>query len=320
MKRREFVALLGSLLAPAMALAQVRTVRIGVLTPVKAPAALPSILKRLGELGFVEGKNLTVELRSADGAPERFPSLAHDLVEAKCNLIIAYGAESAARALVQATKSVPILIVAIDYDPLQAGLVRSLRRPGGNVTGIFIPNPLLAAKRLELLREVLPGARRILALADSYTTPQLEVTRSAAARLNMEIVTVTFTAPPYDLESAFEKGRLAGVEALLLFTSPVFFEQRARIAELAAVKRLPSVVSSSSWLGAGNMISHGVISSIAFVRAGDIAASILKGANPVEIAIEQAAAFETVINLKVAKALGLRIPQPVLLRADRVIE
>ena len=318
MKRRDFILLTGSLLVLPAALAKAKSVKIGILTAVKRPGAFPAILKRLGQLGFVEGKNLSVELRSTDGVEDRALPLARELVQAKCDLIIAYRFEQGARALMQASASVPIVILALDYDPLEAGIVRSLGRPGGNVTGMYVPNAMLAAKRLELLRETLPGAKRVLALVDSYSARQLEVAQTAAAQLGMEIVTAPFTAPPYDFEAAFEKGRAARVEALLLFISPVFFEQRARISQLVGTRRLPAMTTTT---GIDNgLMSYGVNTSRTFERAGDIAASILKGANPGDIAIEQAAIFEFVVNLKVAKELGLKIPQSVLLRADRVIE
>ena len=319
MNRREFVALAGSLFASSAPFAQAKPVRIGVLAPLKRQGALPAILKRLGELGFVEGKNLSVEIRSTDGVAERSPALARELVQAGCKLIFAYGSEQEARALMQATASVPIVILAIDYDPLEAGIVKSLGRPGGNVTGIYIPNAMLAAKRLELLRETLPGAKRVLALVDPYTTEQLKVTHKAAAQLGMEIVTAPFTAPPYDFEAAFEKGRAARVAALLLFSSPVFFEQRARISQLVSARRLPAMAVSASYIDS-IMMSYGVNNIKTFERAGDMAANILKGANPGDIAVEQAAVFEFVVSLKAAKALGVKIPQAVLLRADRVIE
>ena len=319
MRRRQFIVLAGSLLVLPAAHAQAKPSRIGILAPIKRPGALPAILKRLGELGFVEGKNLSVELRSTDGVEDRYATLARELVEAKCDLIIAYGALQAARALIQATTSVPIVILALDYDPLEAGIVRSLRRPGGNVTGLYNPSPLLAAKRLELLREMIPGAKRVLALGNSYSAEQLKVTRAAAARLGIEIVPITFTGPPYDFEAAFERGRAAGGDALILFTSPAIFEQRALISRLVEKSRLPTIAPPNIAIDAC-LLSYGAGSSKAFVRAGDIIASILKGANPGEIGLEQPAVFELVVNLKVAKALGLKIPQSVLLRADRVIE
>lgn len=321
MKRRELIlGLIGSLAAPIATLAQARQVRIGVLTPVQRPRALPAILKRLAELGFAEGKNLTVDLRSTDGVKDRFPSLARELLQAKCDLIIAYGTEHAAWALIQSKANVPIVILALDYDPVREGIVSSLRRPGKNVTGMYLPQSELTAKRLELLREVLPKAKRILVLADPYTTAQLDAVREAAGRLRVELVVQTFAAPPYDFDAAFASGRKAGVEALLLPTSPVFFEQRARIAELAIAGRLPSIGTTTEWTKAGILLNYGLDSGRAFARAGDIAASILKGGNPGEIPVEQANVYEVAVNLKTAKALGITIPRSVLLRAEEIIE
>lgn len=320
MKRRDFVLALGSLAMPPAALAQAPHVRIGVLSPVKRPAALPAIVKRLGTLGFVEGKNLAVVVRSTDGVPERFGSLARELVQGKHDLLIAYGAEAAAQALMQSTEVVPIVIAAMDYDPIQAGVVTSLRRPGKNVTGMFIPKLELTAKRLELLREFLPQLARILVLSDPYTKNQLEVVRAVAERMRIQIVEFGFAAQPYDFESAFDHGRKAGVEALLLPSSPVFYEQRARIAELTIANRLPSIVDFTYWARAGHLASYGIDAVRAFARVGDIAASILKGAKPGEIPVEQANVYEVAVNLKVAKVPGLGVPDLVRLRADVVIE
>ncbi len=318
MNRRDFVLGLGFLALPAAVHAQSRQVRIGVLSPFRS-LTLPTIIKRLGELGFVEGKNLTVDLRLADTVAGLAP-LARELAQGKYDLLIAFGAEPAARALVQSTSVVPIMFVAIDYDPVQAGIVSSLGRPGKNVTGIFIPTPELGAKRMELMREMLPGAARILVLSDPYTKDQLKALREVAERMRANVVEVGFAAPPYDLESAFEKGRKAGVEVLFLPTSPEFWAQRARIADLAIAKRLPSIVTSTGWTRSGFLASYGVDATKAFDRAGDIAASILKGRPPGEIPVEQANVYETAINLKVAKALGLTIPAGVRLRADVAIE
>jgi putative ABC transport system substrate-binding protein len=294
-------------------------VRIGVLSPVKQPGALPMIVKRLGDLGFVEGKNLTVELRSSDGVVERFTPLARELVQANCDLIISYGSHQSARALMQATASIPIVILAINYEPVAAGVVASLRRPGGNVTGIYVPTLLLAAKRLQLLREVLPKAKRILFLGDVFTSNELEATRAAASRLDMEVVAAKFVSQPYDIAAALERGRAAGVDALVLPASPVFYVERARVERLVARTRLPTIVAAPAYIDIGFM-SYGVDAPQAFGRAAGIAASILKGANPGEIAVEQAAVYEIVVNLKVARAIDLRIPQSVLLQATRVIE
>ena len=320
MRRRNFVLALGSLAVSPAALAQTPQARIGVLTPVQRPAALPSVLKRLGDLGFVEGRNLTVVLRSTQGATEKFSPLARELIQAKPDLLIAYGAEPAAQALIQSTAVIPIVFLAIDYDPIEAGIVSSLSRPGKNVTGIYLPTPELVMKRLELLREILPRLSRILVLSDPYTNSQLKALRVAAERMRIEIVEAGFTTPPYDFQPGFENGRKARVEALFLPSSPVFFDQRAAIADLASANRLPSIVATPGWTRSGFLVSYGPDSSKVFVRAGDITASILKGRKPGEIPVEQVNVYDMAINLKVAKTLGLTIPDTVRLRADLVIE
>lgn len=307
---------------PRLALAQARQVRIGALGPRPTSLYLPAVLRRLGELGYVEGKNMVIEFRSADGAVERFPSLARELIRAKCDLIIALGVEPAARALLEAGTGVPIVILAVDYDPLKSGIVFNLHRPGGNVTGMVLPQLLLAAKRMELLYEIVPRAKRFLVLSDAYSGQQLEAVREAAQKLRVEIVAETFAALPYDLESAFAKAHAARVEAVNVLVSPVLFELRGRIAEQLLKYRLPAVASGTLWFDdkAGFLIGYSAKELSAFTRAGDIVASILKGAKPGEIPIEQSTEFEFVVNLKTAKALAIPIPPSIMLRADRVIE
>lgn len=306
--------------APWIASAQAQPVRIGVLAPRQNSIYLPAVLKRLGELGYVEGKNLVVDYRSADGVAERFPSLARDLIRAKSDLIIAIGPEHSARALIEAKVGVPVVILATEYDPVKAGIVSSLRRPGGNVTGMVLLQPAIAAKRLQLLREIVPKAKRFLVLADRFSTEQLETVRQAAEQLTVEIVAESFAALPYDLESAFAKGRAAGVGAAFSLASSALFDQRTRIAELALKHRLPLVGGQVLYAEAGFLFSYGVNPARAFVRTGDIAASILKGAKPGDIPVEQPTEFEFAVNLKTAKALGISVPSSIMLRADRVIE
>ena len=315
------VALIGlAASAPRIASAQARPVRIGVLAPRQNSIYLPAVLKRLGELGYVEGKNLVIDYRSADGVAERFPSLARDLISAKNDLIITVGPEHSAQALLAAKADVPIVILATEYDPVKAGIVSSLRRPGGNVTGMVLLIPETNAKRLQILREVVPKAKRFLVLADRFTAEQLESVRQAAVQLAVEIVAETFAALPYDLESAFARGRAAGVEAVTAFNSPALFDQRVKIAELALKHRLPSVGGQVLWSEAGFLISYGVNPAKAFARAGDMVASILKGVKAGDIPVEQPTEFELAVNLKTAKALGISIPPSISVRADRVIE
>ena len=247
-RRRQFLIATGALLAaPRGVMAQKRSVRIGALGPRQNSIILPPVLKRLAELGYIEGKNLVLDIRSADGVLERFPVLARELIEAKCDLILALGAEPAARALVDAKSRIPVVLIAADYDPVKAGLVSSLRRPGGMVTGLAGVTIELAAKRIEIMREIVPRANRYLVLADNFTKGQLDATVEAARTLRVEIVTETFGAPPYDLDAAFARGRAAQANALIVLSSPEFLNQRTRIFELAMKHRLPAASGARSY-------------------------------------------------------------------------
>jgi len=320
-RRRLLVAFGGLLVAPPSAWTQPRTVRIGVLSPRRESVILKPVLARLSELGYVEGRNLRLEYRSADGVVDRFPGLARELIEAKCDLIFAAGSMYPARALRDATTSVPIIIVAIDYDPVKTGIVTNLRRPGGNITGVAFSAPEVVAKRVEFLREVLPQATRFLVFSDPYSAEQFESMRQTAQQLGVQLVAHTFESRPYAFEAAFEQGEKAGVAALLLPTSPVFFDRRATIYEIAMKRRLPLAVGGSAWwTGTGWLVGYGVIVDKTYARAGDIAASILKGKPPGEIPVEQPSDFEFAVNLRTAKAIGIKIPQSVLVRASRIVE
>ena len=311
--RRKLIIALGACV-PQIAFGQAPPVRIGVLAARQNSIYLPEVLARMGELGYVEGKNMVVDHRSADGDAERFPSLARDLIRSKCDLIFAIGPEQSARALLEAKADVPVVILAADYDPVKARIVSSLRRPGGNVTGIFILLPTIVAKRLEFLREIVPKAKRFLVLSDRFTTEQLESVRQAADLLRVAIVAETFAALPYDLESAFARGRAAGADAMMVLNSPALYDQRTSIANLMMRYRLPSAGFDNS----GFLVAYVALKP--FTRAGDIAVSILKGAKAGDIPMEQPKEFELVVNLKTARALKISIPQSILLRANRVIE
>jgi putative ABC transport system substrate-binding protein len=314
------IAALGAFAHSAMG--QVRTVRIGALVGRRNSVFLPGILKGLAEHGYVERTNLTVEYRSADGAPERFPALARELIDAKCDLIFAIGSEQGARALIEAKSPIPVVIFANEYDPLRAGIVSSLRLPGGTITGVFTSQIELGVKRMELMHEILPTAVRYLVLGDAFTKDQLNTMRNAARQFGVEIVEETFRTPPYDIEAAFARGRLRRIEALIVLASPSLFDQNAKISELTVEQRLPASVGYPVVnLGeTGFLLSFNVDAARLMGRAADIAASILKGSRPGAIPIEQASKYELVINLKAAKALGISVPNSVLLRADRVIE
>ena len=320
-RRRILWAGAGLLVPPRFAWTQPRSVRIGVLSPRRDSVILRPVLGRLSEFGYVDGKNLRVEYRSADGAVERFPKLARELVDAKCDLIFASGSVYPARALRDATTTIPIIIVAIEYDPVKAGLVESLGRPGRNITGVTLSAPEVFAKRLELLHELLPHATRFFIFTDSYTNEQFEAMRQTAGRLRVQLSSYAFGSPPYAFDRAFDQAEKTGAAALLLPTAPIFFDRRAVIYETALKRGLPVVVGSSAWwTGAGWLLGYGVIADKTYARAGAIAVNILKGTDPGVIPVEQPSDFEFAVNLKTAKALGITIPQSLMVRASRVVE
>jgi putative ABC transport system substrate-binding protein len=324
-QRRKFLVAAGALpalaaSAPLIAFGQARPVRIGFLAPRQRSVFLPSILKRLGELGYAAGKNLVLEYRSTDGVSARFLSLAQELIQVKCDLIFTIGTAGEVRALMETKPSVPLVLIAVQYDPVKAGIVPNFRRPGGNVTGMYFDLPALGAKFLQLMREMLPKAKRFLVLVDFFTKEALEAVRTAANQLRVEIIVEPFLEPPYDIESAFTRSRAAGAEAVVVLDSPSFFDQRRRIAEAVMKHRLPSVVNLHYLDESAFLISYGANFATAFSRLGDIAASILKGAMPGDIPVEQPTEFELVVNLRAGKTLGISIPQSMISRATRVIE
>jgi putative ABC transport system substrate-binding protein len=321
MDRREAVLALVALFAATASYGQPRTVRIGYLAPGRQSVFLAPLLKRMAELGYVQGKNLTIEYRSADGDLAKFPALARDLVDIKCDLVIAVGTEHPAQAMQRLKTQTPVVLIAVTYDPVKLGVVPNLRQPGGNVTGMWIPIPELAAKHLELMRQILPTAKRFLVFGDSLTPEQLENVTLAARRLRVELKVEVFnTPPPYDLEPAFVRGKAAGAEGLIVLDSRSFFDQRARVAALAMKHRLPAVVNVHYFDQEGFLIAYGADFHRAFIRVGDIAASILNGKKPGDIPLEQPSEFDLLVNQKAARSLGISVPGPILARANRIIE
>jgi putative ABC transport system substrate-binding protein len=321
-QRRRLLAGAGALLiAPSIVRPQARSVRVGVLSPRRESVILRPALARLAELGYVRGKNLTVEYRSADGVIERFPQLARELVDAKCEVIFASGSVYAARALREATTTIPIIIVAIEYDPVRAGIITNLPRPGGNITGVVLSALELVAKRVEILHEVLPQATRFSVFADPYSKEQFENMRLAAERLRLQLLPHAFETRPYAFDLAFDQAEKAKASAVILPTSPVFFDRRASIYEMALKRRMPLAVGGSFWwTGHGWFLGYGVIADKTYARAGDIAATILKGKPPGDIPVEQPSDFEFALNMRTAKVLGVAIPPAVMVRASRLVE
>jgi putative tryptophan/tyrosine transport system substrate-binding protein len=329
MNRRTFLGTLaGALLAaPLAAEAQQagKVWRIGSLntSPIPVPDQNPiwdAFRYRLRELGYIEGQNLTIEYRTTGGPADRLPDLAVELIRLNVDVIVV-PATQAALVAKQATRTIPIVLAA-GVNPVETGLVKSLARPGGNLTGLSVSGGEVSGKRLELLREVIPKVSRVAVLLDP-TNPAHAVfwkdTERAAEKLHLRLQRVTARAPE-EIEAAFWAMAKARAEALVVFTEPMLYAQRDRLADLAARNRLPTINMIKGHAEAGDLIAYGPDYRDLYRRVAEIVDKILKGAKPADLPIEQPTKFELVINLKTAKALGLTIPQSLLLRADQVIE
>jgi ABC-type uncharacterized transport system substrate-binding protein len=326
MIRRLFPLVLGiGLLATPLAAdaqQQEKVYRIGAVSA-GAPRSSPhwvAFAQRLRELGYVEGRNLSIEFRSAEGKPERFPELMSELVRSGVDVILPVGPEASLRAAQEATTAIPIVVVAIDYDPIARGYVGGLARPGGNTTGLFLRQPELTAKRLQLLQEAVPKVRRVLAFWDAFSTAQLKEAEAAARSAGLQLQQVEFREPPYAFDGPMRAAARQQAGALLGLASPIFFRQRAELAEMAIKHRLPAIAPFRESAEAGVLMAYGANLPSMLRRAAEYIERILKGAKPADLPIEQPTRFELVINMKTAKALGLTIPPPLLLRADQVIE
>ena len=319
-----FILLLGVWAAPLAAEAQEpqRTYRIGWLdsTGTRTESYQIAFVERLRELGFAEGRNLVIEFRTTNGREGKLVELAADLARRDCDLLLAPGTEAGLVALERATKSTPIVIVANDYDPVTTGHIASLAHPGGRITGVSQLQTELPAKRLELLKELLPRAKRIALFADTATAGQLKAVQDGSQRQGVTLQVIEFTHAPYDYKTAFGESVRAHAEALLVLASGNFVSARHQIPELAIQHRLPSMFGNNLWARAGGLLSYGPDFSDFYRRAAEQAVRILNGARPADLPIEQPTRFELVINLRTAKALGLTIPRSLLVRADYVIQ
>ena len=277
----------------------------------------------MSELGHVEGRNIVIEYRSAEGRIERFPALAAELVRLKVDLIVA-GSTADALAAKQATTTIPIVVITM-HDPVKDGLVASLARPGTNVTGSTFLGPELVAKRLELLKKAVPGVSRVAALwhpgAHGERTRQdmMNEAEGAARRLGVQLQLVKVGAP-HDLESAFSAMTRGRADALIVLPSAMLFGERRRTVDLAAKHRLPAAYNAREYVDLGGLMAYGASISDLRRRAAIYVDKILKGARPADMPVEQPTKYELVINLKTAAVLGLTIPQSVLAITDEVIK
>jgi putative ABC transport system substrate-binding protein len=321
-RRAWLLGSLGLLLASPAGEAQPvgKVPRIGVMYAGSAPNPYADALRRhLAELGWVEGQNLLIEDRYAEGRPERYPTLIAELIRLKVDVLVAGGGTAGAQAAKRATATIPI-VMPVMGDPVAAGLVSSLARPGGNVTGLSMLNTELNAKRVELLREVLPRVERVAVLRDPATPPaDVDATHAAARSLGLRLQLLN-VGRPEEFPGAFQAARKADADALIVLASGFFNTQRRRLIDLAAQNRLIAVWEHRDFADAGGLMSYGPNLVDMNRRAAKYIDKILKGAKPADLPIEQPTKFELVINLKTAKALGLTIPPSVLARADEIIE
>ena len=324
-RRRLLMSLGAALSAPWLAFSQSPSpqYRVGVLgsnsEALKDPHWI-AFFQRLRELGIVEGRNLVVERRTAENRLDRLPALAAELAKLKCDAFFSGANEATLAALTAATADTPIIVVAVDFDPVATGDVASLARPGGRVTGVTAMQSTMPAKRLELLKEMFPRIGKVAVFTNAQTSDQLSVVQGTARRMRMALHVVDFRNPPFDYEAGFANATGAQAEALFVLGSGLWVPARRAIIERASKARLPSVFHHSGWVEAGGLMSYGFSFPALWQRGAEIVASVLRGTKVSDIPMEQPATYELAINLKTARALGLTIPKSILLRADRVIE
>jgi putative tryptophan/tyrosine transport system substrate-binding protein len=290
--------------------------RVGILLPGTPHQGVEYFRQGMREFGYVEGKNLLIEERWAKGRWDEVPGDAKQLVDLKVDIIVTATTRAALIAR-QATQTIPIVLAASD-DPVRAGLAASLARPGGNVTGLTIMLEELCTKRLELLRELLPKAKRVAFLHDTSLDFLRERLQAAARGLRMQIDFIAYIQPD-EFERALNRIAAGRYDAVLVFEEPIAFSNRARIARFADAHRLPGMYGGALFVRAGGLISYAPDFDAMFKSAAGYVDRILKGANPADLPIEQPSQFKLAVNLKTAKALGISIPESILIRADEVI-
>jgi|SoiMethySBSTD1v2_1073268.scaffolds.fasta_scaffold15519_3 putative tryptophan/tyrosine transport system substrate-binding protein len=325
LRRREFIALLiGTLVAwshSALAQQTVKHYRIGILSPdLPPPGFLEAFRQGLGELGYVEGQDVAFEVRSAEGYSQRLAALANHLVELKVNVIIAINTPSV-QAARKASATIPIVMTRV-ADPVKSGLVSSLSRPGGNITGLSFRVDELSGKRLALLKEASPSVSRVAVLwfePNPGADIAVGAIKAASRELGLQLLLLPVLGPA-DLIGAFEAATRGRVEALIVVDDVVATQHRVEILSLATAHSLAVVSQYKAFAEAGALLAYGPSTSAMYRRAAYYVDRILKGANVGDLPVEQPTKFDLVVNLKTAKALGLAIPPSLLARADEVIE
>ena len=334
MRRRTFIAFVGagavvsslwSRAVPAQQRGKVK--RIGLLwngpnVPLSA-TLLPVLVDELRKHDFNEGSNLVIEKRALDqktGDTERLYADARELVRSKADALVTIGSEVFVQAAVAATKTIPIVMLAINYDPIERGYVKSLARPGGNVTGVTFRQPELAGKQIEILKEAFPTRTRLAVLYDAESADQFNAAERAARAIHLQVLAVKLETPPYNFVQAFQTAAQGGAQMALVLSTQFFVAHRAEIAALAIQHRLPTMFIFKHYVAAGGLMSYGVDYVPSFRRLAEAVAKILNGAQAADLPVEQVTNFELTLNLKTAKAIGVELPTSILLRANSVIE
>lgn len=325
MLARIIVVLLVGLVQSSLGLAQAqqpaKVPKIGWLGSRSASAPARELFRReLRALGYVEGKTIALEYRYAEGKLDRLPALANELIRLEVDVLLT-PATPAAVAAKNATRTIPIVFYT-GLDPVAAGLVDSLARPGGNITGFTTMSAVLAGKRLELLKETIPNLTRVAALwnpQDATAAQAWKESQLPARELGLQLYSIEVSRAE-DLAAAFKEAIMASCSALAVMASPFFFYNQEQVVDLAAKNRLPAIYPEGEFVASGGLMSYGADRTEPYRRAAWMVDKILKGAQPADIPVEQPKKFEFVINLKTAKQIGLTIPQSVLYRANKVIK
>ena len=328
MRRRELIKLLAGL--AAVAPTSTRVVQAGTLARVgfigldrQIPlggAIYQAFRDEMQKRGFTEGQNLIVEFRSIEQDASALSSDALGLVRLHVDVIVAAGTEAAVEAAVGASRTLPVVMIATNFDPIAHGFIKSLARPGGNVTGVFLRQTELAEKQTELLTQAVPEGKRMAVLWDSISADQFHAAERRAEALRVTVSSLQLIKLPYDFDEAFRTLVKSSPDMLLVLSSPHFTASRSRIAELAIRYRLPTMFIFKTYTEAGGLMSYGADYEAMHRQIAGYVAKILMGARPVDLPVEQPNRFELVANLKTAKAIGIELPMAILERADEVIE
>jgi putative ABC transport system substrate-binding protein len=325
MRRREFITLLGTAATwPVAARAEARVSRIGIMGVARSsPETRPAYDAFFAELraqGFVEGDNLVVIMRWIDEDISAPSAAATEFIDAKVEVIVVEASEIGLKAAIAKTQNIPIVMYANNYDPIERGYVKSLRSPGGNITGVFTRQLELAEKQVELLTQAFPKARGLAMLWNADSSDQLNAAKRRAEMLGLKVTSLYLQQFPDDIDPAFEAIKASGAEMLQVLSSPVFARYRTRIIELATQNHLPTMFIFKAYVTAGGLISYGASRAENIRLLARYVVKILKGAKPGDLPVEQPTKYELVINLKTAQTIGADIPTALLLRADEVIE